>query len=143
MREIDVAALRLDRAIDALLRGEQPGDVDEERIDADGSSLAGLARSLHEVLPRFHPRFGFEDTVAARLTQLGASGERVPAPIPIPFPVVDGRGQDARRVWDRYRRELVAGGAIASGVSIVIPLAGAALVKWRRSRSSSTPGGLF
>lgn len=145
MTEIDIAALRLDRAIDGLLRGERPSDADEALLDADGSSLTAIARSLHAVLPRFHPRFGFEDTVAARLTQLGSSGAREPAPAPVPFPVVgaDGRGQDARRVWDRYRRELVAGGAIASGVSIVIPLAGAALVKWRRSRSSSTPGGLF
>jgi hypothetical protein len=41
---------------------------------------------------------------------------------------------------ERRRRNLVAGGAIASGVSLALPIAGAALVAWRRSRSS---GGLF
>ncbi len=33
---------------------------------------------------------------------------------------------------ERRRRNLLAGGAIASGVSLALPIAGAALVVWRR-----------
>lgn len=143
MSGTDVAALRLDRAIDALLRGERIADAQEEPLDAATSSLAAVARSLHEVLPRFHPRFGFEETLATRLSRPLSADASAAVPIPFPAAAASGRGQDARRVWERYRRELVAGGAIASGVSIALPLAGAALVKWRRSRSSSTPRGLF
>jgi hypothetical protein len=143
MTGTDVAEQRLDRVIDALHRGEPRDDADESILDADESSLAATARLLHKVLPRFHPRFGFEDALTARLARTGSPSGGATEPIPFPVPVASGRGQDARHVWVRYRRELVAGGAIASGVSIAIPLAGAALVRWRRSRSSGTHGGLF
>ena len=143
MSRTDVAALRLDRAIDALLRGELRDAAEDGTLGADEAGLAVVARSLHEALPRFHPRFGFEETLVSRLSGLGSTDASAGVPIPFPVAAVSGRGQDARRVWERYRRELVAGGAIASGMSIAIPIAGAVLVRWRRSRSSSTPGGLF
>jgi hypothetical protein len=38
------------------------------------------------------------------------------------------------------RWSLLAGGAIASGLSLAIPLAGAALVAWRRSRPTGGVG---
>ncbi len=143
MTGTDLAALRLDRAIDALIAGERQGEAEATLLDVEESGLAATARALHEVLPRFHPRFGFEDALAVRLAHLGPAAGASPPPIPFPVAAVRSRGRDARGVWERYRRELVAGGAIASGVSIALPLAGAALVKWRRSRSSSTHGGLF
>lgn len=126
---------RLDRAIDALLRGEEPA-----RVADSGGDLTSAARTLRDVLPRFHPRFGFEELLADRLAALARAGRAVepamtPAADPIPLPVSVGMS-DAARGWGRRRRGLVAGGAIASGVSLVIPLAGAAIVMWRRSRSS-------
>jgi len=127
---------RLDRAIDALLHGDEPG-----RVADSGGDLTATARTLRDVLPRFHPRFGFEELLADRLSGLARAGSAVPgstlAPLgdPIPLPV-SGAATDASRSWDRRRRGLVAGGAIASGVSLAIPLAGAVIVLWRRSRSS-------
>jgi len=127
---------RLDQAIDSLLRGQETG-----RVADGGGDLTATARTLRDVLPRFHPRFGFEELLADRLAGLSRAGSPVagtslsalPEPIPLPLPVA---ASAAARGWHRRRRGLVAGGAIASGVSLVIPLAGAAIVMWRRSRSS-------
>lgn len=127
---------QLDLVIDSLLTG---GDA----IVA-GGELATTARLLHETLPRFHPSFSFEEHLARRLTasRSGSSPATVTAPpTPIRPVVVPDTRQTAGSSTpsERRRRGLVAGGAIASGVSLAIPIAGAAFVMWRRSRSS---GGL-
>ena len=133
------AADRLDQAIDALLHGEHPAGVADV-----GGDLTATARTLRDVLPRFHPRFGFEELLADRLSGSATDGSALagpsmrssPEPIPLPLPSV---AAGPVRGWERRRRGLLAGGAIASGVSLAIPLAGAAIARWRRSRSS---GGL-
>lgn len=134
---------RLDRAIDSLLReDDRPREVGTE------IELLGTARLLRDALPRFHPRFGFEESLAGRLAGLARSGPGDPAatpvaprPEPIPFPAAAAVLPASEAVTaSRRRLGLVAGGAIASGVSIAIPIAGAAFVMWRRSRSS---GGLL
>jgi len=136
-------AAQLDTAIDAILR--QRGVL---RSTTEGE-LVATARLLRDALPRFHPRFGFEELLAARLAaaRRRERSEHVPEPTPIrPAGVSTGsgadmtEGADTTEGIDRRRRGLVAGGAIASGVSIAVPIAGAALVVWRRSRSS---GGLL
>jgi hypothetical protein len=142
-------AAQLDTAIDAILR--QRGVL---RSTAEGE-LVATARLLRDALPRFHPRFGFEELLAARLAaaRRRERSEHVPEPTPIrPALASTGSGADTTEGADmtegadttdgvdRRRRGLVAGGAIASGVSIAVPIAGAALVVWRRSRSS---GGLL
>jgi len=146
-------AAQLDTAIDAILR--QRGVL---RSPAEGE-LVATARLLRDALPRFHPRFGFEELLAARLAaaRRRERSEHVPEPTDIrPGAATTGPGADVHRRGDtaegadlgqdtadgidRRRRGLVAGGAIASGVSIAVPIAGAALVVWRRSRSS---GGLL
>jgi hypothetical protein len=135
---------RLDIAIDSLLRDEaRPGALGPE------SDLLETARVLRDALPRFHPRFSFEERLAGRLATAGraqawgsvvASATSSP-PEPIPFPAAVAVLPSAEAVMaSRRRLGLVAGGAIASGVSIAIPLAGAALLMWRRGRSS---GGLL
>jgi len=141
MSATDETAFDLDIHIERMLRGDDVRAGGEGQ-DGGEDSLVATARLLHAVLPRFHPRFGFEEALAGKL---GSRAHALDDRQPIPFPVTAAseRADDVRRVWDRYRRELVAGGAIASGVSIVIPLAGAAIVRWRRSRSSGTSGGLF
>lgn len=134
-------ATQLDAAIDSLLREQGPA-----RPTSEGE-LTATARMLREALPRFHPRFSFEEHLATRLAVLrrASVSSQLEAPIPIPLRSLTDAddaddGADELDAADRRRRGLVAGGAIASGVSLAIPIAGAALVVWRRSRSS---GGLL
>jgi len=131
-------AARLDRAIDSLLRDhDRPVDRGSE------SELLGTARLLRDTLPRFHPRFGFEELLAGRLALLArarpgedATGSTTRPAEPIPFPAAATVMPQAEVVMaSRRRLGLVAGGAIASGVSIALPLAGAALLMRRRGRS--------
>ena len=84
-----------------------------------------LLNELHRRLRpcRFHPRFGFEELLAARLASSGRerTAESLPddpTPEPIPFPLAPP--SDGGRVASgRRRRSLVAGGAIAcSGLAI-------------------------
>jgi hypothetical protein len=114
-------AEHLDAAIDAILDGRSVQSLEHQRKVLE---LLTTARLLHESLPRFHPRFGFEERLAARLR--GGMADVVPFPAAAPV--------DPRPMATSRRRGLVASGAIASGLSLVLPLAGAALVAWRRSR---------
>lgn len=131
-------AIELDRAIDRILRGPA-GSVDVEE-----GELATTARLLRDALPRLHPRFSFEEHLAARLAAARrTAGALVAAPEPTPIqphlaapvPTQADEAEADADATEHRRLGLVAGGAIASGVSI----AGAAIVVWRRSRS----GGLF
>ena len=105
------------------------------------------ARLLRDALPRIHPRFGFEELLAARLaaagraTRAGATGPAAKLPQPVPLRPAEalGAGTPESAYHAAARRRLLAGGAIASGVSLALPIAGAALVVWRRSRSSGGP----
>ena len=137
MTDSQQTAARLDAAIDSLLRdGRGPSAVGGD------DELQATARRLRDALPRFHPRFGFEELLAGRLVAPGQS--RMPSSWPgastgqpgepIPFPRLAGSEVGNVGVLRRHRG-LLAGG-IASGVSIAIPLAGAAIVVWKRGRSS-------
>jgi hypothetical protein len=127
-------ATQLDSAIDILLRQRDAASSSTE------GDLVTTARLLRDSLPRFHPRFGFEELLAARLAAARLR-ERPPEPTPIrPLLSAPGAAAGVVESAERRRRGLVAGGAIASGVSIAVPIAGAAIVVWRRSRSS---GGLL
>jgi hypothetical protein len=129
-------AADLDLAIDDLLI-DRRGPVEVGTAD-----LLATARLLRGSLPRYHPRFGFEEHLARRLAAaahpgafgaqggIAASGQPAPV-IPMRAPAEEGPLPAPRR-----RRGLLAGGAIASGVSLAIPLAGAALVAWRRGRAA-------
>ena len=119
-------AADLDMVIDSLL-----ADRLQPQLPAEDDLLA-TARLLRDVLPRYHPRFGFEERLAERLAAAGRPGARRvtgqlllwprPAPGIVVAPVA------------KRRRGLLAGGAIASGISLAVPLATAALVAWRRGR---------
>jgi hypothetical protein len=135
------SAFDLDVHIDYILRGEGARPQSTAAV-ADEDALVATARLLYAVLPRFHPRFGFEEALAGRLRRR-SDGVDPGQPIEFPRAAASDSAQDVRHVWERYRRELVAGVSIASGVSIAIPIAGAALVRWRRSRSSGPSGGIF
>jgi hypothetical protein len=164
-------AADLDLAIDALLAD------DERPLPLATSELLATARVLRDVLPRYHPRFGFEEHLARRLAAAGRPvsrdaavahlvsdlprqhipGARLPGEVAT-RPGAGGAGatggaggaggagaaeaaeaaatEGAEGTAARRRRGLLAGGAIASGVSLAIPIAGAALVAWRRGRTA-------
>jgi hypothetical protein len=141
MTRIADSATRLDHAIDSIL-----GDAREPVAPAE-HELAATARLLRRSLPRLHPGFGFEEHLAARLAAArrmasAPHSAALDAPTPIrPDIAVEPPPESGDAPANEHRRRnLVAGGAIASGVSIALPIAGAAIVAWRRSRSS---GGMF
>ena len=136
-------AAQLDSAIDSII-GVTRGPVALEETE-----LVATARLLRHSLPRLHPSFSFEDLLAARLAaarRMELAPATAPAPSVAPTPIRPGLEIGAPgatmhdEAHDRRRRSLVAGGAIASGVSLALPIAGAAFVVWRRTRSS---GGLL
>jgi hypothetical protein len=134
MTEAHETATQLDTGIDTLLR-----DPSSPRVVRDGDLMA-TARLLRDVLPRMHPHFGFEDLLAARLAAArrmqGVTALPEPTPIRPELAATESADLAAATAAERRRRGLVASGAIASGVSLALPIAGAALVVWRRSRSS-------
>jgi hypothetical protein len=136
MTGITEDAAALDRAIDTIL-GDTRGPV-----APDDGELVATARLLRRSLPRLHPGFGFEEHLAARLAAAQRMELAPAAAVVRPTPIRPGVDIEPRvetvdvAGHERRRRHLVAGGAIASGVSLALPLAGAAIVAWRRSRSS-------
>ena len=93
---------------------------------ADLPTNDGLRRAIEALagLPRFHPSFAFEESLAVRLRQAAAGPDAALAEV-IPFP--------ARPVatFAGIDRRLLLGGAIASGVSLV-GAAGLAAYAWLR-----------
>jgi hypothetical protein len=142
MSELWETPEQLDSAIDALLG--QPGWL----VPIGEGSLLATARLLRDSLPRLHPRFGFEEQLSRRLLASGSVPGAGATIVPFHRPGMEASGDrrvDAASLEPaghapvsdgRRRRNLVAGGAIASGVSLAIPLAGAAVVAWRRLRAS-------
>jgi hypothetical protein len=140
------SASRLDVAIDALLAGRAALLSAEEPEDLE---LLTTAKLLHDGLPRFHPRFGFEELLARRLAVErvghgpGAHADDVRSAPTASSETLHHRALEADATVTRgslRRRILVAGGAVASGLSLAVPLAGAALAAWRRSRPSGGVG---
>ena len=130
-------AFQVDTYLDRLLAGHEtlPAPVDElASLDAE---LAATASALQGALVRFHPSFGFEERLAARLH---AAARQLPGPQEptgrlIAFPGVPA-GSIGDRSADRRSRTLLVGGAIASGViASGVSLAGAMLLAWRRARA--------
>jgi hypothetical protein len=116
------AAVLADAYIDALLRRPRPLAAAEASI-ADASPTKRAAVLL-SALPRYHPSFAFEESLAARLREMAegtaATGGRLAEVIPFP-----GAGrQVGAHVPAIDRRLLVGGAAIASGVSV------AAVIAW-------------
>ena len=122
------AAHRLDTAIDELLAGRSDARV------ADDDPLVGTARVLGARLPRLHPRFGFEEQLARRLRADSADDHGDV----LDFPLVDGATDLSaafEQAWRPGRWSVI--GAVASGISVAITLAGAVFVViWRRARGS-------
>ncbi len=134
-RDGENEAFVVDRYLDSLL----------SRAPADATDLAPelreTAAALAAGLPRYHPSFRFEESLARRLAEAAAATAPASAPLVgtagavIPFPVamatdaaLDGRPGTFRPA--------VIGGVLTSAA---ISLAGAAYVAWRRSRPAADP----
>ena len=128
-RDGENEAFIVDRYLDSLL-AHRPVDVTDVEPELRAAALALVAG-----LPRHHPSFRFEESLAARLAGTqpagasGASGEV----IPFPQPVVVAAGTDGRPV---ALRPVVIRGVLTSAA---ISLAGAAYVAWRRNRPAMDP----
>ena len=117
-------------------------------VDLHDPELSHAADVLSRSLVRFHPSFGFEERLAARLrlaglvplvgdgrpaglvTHAGAAGLTGFGPVAAGMRRLPAGPGSPIHVAVRVPRPVIVGGAIASGVSI----AGAAVVAWRRLR---------
>lgn len=142
---IEIEALVTDRYLESLLAGHAPAGVERRSRIALDDDVRFAAENLGRGLPRFHPSFRFEERLAQRLGDLGASlrlsaaagAEGVVIPLGGYDPAVDLGDSDPfdgdpRRVG----RPLLIGGAITSAA---LSLAGVAWVAWRRSHPGSSP----
>lgn len=139
----EIEALITDRYLDSLL-AIQP--VDDDLLGGPGSGVSAavraISRRLSTDLPRFHPSFRFEERLALRLAEIGASmrlpvaagGEgqsvairRIQPATPDPLVVVDDADLEARI----DSRPILIGGAVAASA---LSLAGA-WIAWRRRTS--------
>jgi hypothetical protein len=125
-RDGENEAFIVDRYLDSLL-AHRPVDVADVQPE-----LRSAARALIAGLPRHHPSFRFEESLAARLAGAqadGTAGELIPFP-PV---VVEPNVADGRQL---VFRPAVIGGVLTSAA---ISLAGAAYVAWRRNRPAVDP----
>jgi hypothetical protein len=145
----EVEALRTDRYLESLLVAWSRGGVDAPAIDVDPDVRRAASRLARD-LPRLHPSFRFEERLAGRLADLAASmrpaviddADRTVVHLPGPTTpaglddsaLLDGEPLGGLRA--DLVRPLVIGGALTSAA---ISIAGAAIVVWRRGRTSSSP----
>jgi hypothetical protein len=125
-RDGEIEAFIVDRYLESLL-ARRPVDATDLP-----SELRSTAAALATGLPRYHPSFRFEESLAARLAGIsdgGGTGEL----IAFPQTIVAVETADGRQVG---LRPAVIGGVLTSAA---ISLAGAAYVAWRRSRPSADP----
>ena len=125
-RDGEIEAFIVDRYLESLLA--------REPVDATDlpSELRATAAALVAGLPRYHPSFRFEESLAARLAAT-PQGDGAGELIAFPQTVVAVGTADGRPVG---MRPAVIGGVLTSAA---ISLAGAAYVAWRRSRPPADP----
>ncbi len=134
-RDGENEAFVVDRYLESLL----------SRTPADATDLAPelreTAAALAAGLPRYHPSFRFEESLAQRLAEaaaaMGPAAEPVAggagAVIPFPRPLITDAALDGR---PGAFRPAVIGGVLTSAA---LSLAGAAYVAWRRGRPAADP----
>jgi hypothetical protein len=135
-RDGENEAFVVDRYLESLLN----------RTPADATDLAPELRETAAVLaaglPRYHPSFRFEESLAQRLAEAAAEiGPAIAVPvaggaaaiIPFPSPQTRDAALDGR---PGAFRPAVIGGVLTSAA---LSLAGAAFVAWRRGRPAADP----
>lgn len=135
-RDGENEAFVVDRYLESLL-SRAPADATDVAPE-----LRATAAALMAGLPRYHPSFRFEESLARRLAGAAAAAapaaepEPVTGPtgavIPFPRPLVT----DALDARPGAFRPAVIGGVLTSAA---LSLAGAAYVAWRRSRPAADP----
>jgi hypothetical protein len=125
-RDGENEAFIVDRYLESLL-ARRPLDATDLPPE-----LRSTAAALAAGLPRYHPSFRFEESLAARLAAI-PGGDAAGELIPFPRTVVAVDTEDGRQVGIR---PAVIGGVLTSAA---ISLAGAAYVAWRRSRPPADP----
>jgi hypothetical protein len=125
-RDGEIEAFIVDRYLESLL-ARRPLDATDLPPE-----LRATVAALIAGLPRFHPSFRFEESLAARLAGI-PDGDGAGELIAFPHTVVAVDTADGRQVG---LRPAVIGGVLTSAA---ISLAGAAYVAWRRSRPPTDP----
>jgi hypothetical protein len=125
-RDGENEAFIVDRYLESLL-ARRPLDAADLPLE-----LRSTAAALAAGLPRYHPSFRFEESLAARLSGI-PDGDGPGELIAFPQAVVAVGTADGRQVGIR---PAVLGGVLTSAA---ISLAGAAYVAWRRSRPPADP----
>jgi hypothetical protein len=129
------ASVQTDAYIDSLLAGHalQLSPLrDEHEVPPQ---LRHAIHQLEAALPRFHPSFLFEESLATRLRD--AAGPRTADGQPpargqvVLFPLGRAARPGTQPGAAHLDRRLLVGGAIASGVSLA---GAAAMYAWRRTR---------
>ena len=140
MRDGENEAFVVDRYLESLL-ARRPAQVTDLP-----PQLRSTAAALVHALPRYHPSFRFEESLAARLASMSrsvgatagggeAAGELIAFPTIVATPAMPTTPfTDARSAG--MRRPTVIGGVLTSAA---LSLAGAAYVAWRRSRPAADP----
>ena len=136
MRDGENEAFIVDRYLESLL-ARRPADVTDLP-----PQLRATAAALVDALPRYHPSFRFEETLAARLAGTsGAVGAAAAAGELIPFPTTPATPATPAAAVTDLRPAMMLRPTVIGGVltSAAISLAGAAYVAWRRSRPPADP----
>lgn len=123
-RDEEVEALVVDRYLESLL-ARRPHDVEDVPVQ-----LEATAEELLRALPRYHPSFRFEESLAARLTAAAAAAQTQASGRLVPFARPAGDPADPA-IRPAVPRPIVIGSVVTSAA---ISLAGAAFVAWRRTR---------
>ena len=142
----EVDALVTDRYLDAILAAHARGADHAPAGALPGAPIRLAADRLARDLPRLHPSFRFEESLAARLAEAAA---RMGLPVAagaeglvVPIARGHGAGDDGSVAFDADRavaeaartglgRPLLIGGALTSAA---LSIAGAAYVAWRLNR---------
>jgi hypothetical protein len=139
-RDGENEAFVVDRYLESLLSRTPAAATDV------APELRATAAALGAGLPRYHPSFRFEESLARRLAEAAAAMAPAPEPapepaaepvagavIPFPRPLVE---PDALDGHSAAFRPAVIGGVLTSAA---LSLAGAAYVAWRRGRPAADP----
>jgi hypothetical protein len=142
---IQVDALVTDRYLDSLLAAHGRGADHAPTQSMPADPIRSIADRLARELPRYHPSFRFEETLAARLADVARAmrSQELRERRLMPLPGALGVSDDGHELIDpidgplrpALGRPLLIGGALTSAA---LSLVGVAFMAWRRARAGGT-----
>jgi len=141
----DIDALVTDRYLETLLAAHARGADAAPTTAFPSDTVRTTAERLARDLPRLHPSFRFEETLAGRLadvaTGMRSAAARGEAAVVVPLPSAVGDTDDTEPADTGdlrfpFGRPLIIGGALTSAA---LSVAGAVYVAWRLNRPSGGP----